>query len=86
MSSNSAQENAAHAEMESLYLSLCEAIFGHRKEVVASALTILLAEVCILGVSEDVGLKDAGLVTSALNENIRKLAFARLEVVSSAVN
>ena len=76
----------ANEEMSALYSSLCEAIFGHRKEVVASALTIVLAEVCILGVSEDVGLKDAGLVTSALNENIRKLAFARLEAASAALN
>ena len=60
-----------------VYAGLCDVILGHRKEVAASALTVMLAEVCLLGVSEEVGLKDAGLITSALSENIRRLAFAR---------
>jgi hypothetical protein len=73
-------------EIGALYHNLCEAIFGHRKEIAASALTVMLAEVCLLGVSEETGLSDARLVASALTDNIRKLAFVRSDAVTGTIN
>lgn len=78
--------DSAVEEIGALYHTLHEAIIGHCKEIAASALTVMLAEVCLHGVSEAIAMGDAKLVASALNDNIRKLAFVRSDAVTGTIN
>jgi hypothetical protein len=68
------------AAVSEMYPDLCVAVSGYRKDEVASALVMLLAEILLMGVSEKEGLHDAKLVMEALETNISKVALARAPV------
>ena len=68
------------AAVSALYPVFCEAIVGHRKDVVSSALALLLAEIVLLNVSEGDARNDAVKVAEAVQDNITRILLARAPI------
>jgi hypothetical protein len=66
-------------DVNDLVTTLWACAIGSRKDVTVSALAIIQAHVCLMGVTETEARADADKVSEAIQENIGKLADFRGE-------
>jgi hypothetical protein len=69
-----AERKALSASIRELYLILIDAIVGYRKDVTVSTLSILLAEICMLGSDEERALHDIDMVANVAKDHAKVLA------------
>ncbi len=69
-----ADDKALVEAVHELYPALVDAMIGYRKTVAASAISILLAEVCLLGSDEKQAVIDVNKIASAACEHVKLLA------------
>ena len=71
------------AEAEELYPAVYGLMIGHQKSVCATVLAWILADICLIGVDETTARHDASLVSSAVLENIGKIALDRAPIAGN---
>jgi len=69
-----AEDKALVASINELYPVLVDAIIGYRKDVTASTISILLAEICLLGVDEAQAVVDVNKVAATACDHVKVLA------------
>ena len=69
-----AEDKALVDAIHELYHVLVDAIIGYRKDVTASTISILLAEVCLLGVDEKQAVIDVDKVAATARDHVKVLA------------
>jgi hypothetical protein len=67
-------------DVNRVYPLFCDAIVGVRKDATLTALSLLIAEICLLKVSESVARADATSVAASIQDNITRILLARAPV------
>ena len=71
---SASEDKALVASVHELYPTLVDAVMGYRRDVTASALSIMLAEVCLLGSDEKQALIDVDKVAAVARDHVKVLA------------
>ena len=67
-------DRALIASVNELYPAMVDTIIGYRKDVTASTVALLLAEICLLGVDEKQAIIDVDKVAATAREHVHSLA------------